>query len=510
MMASTSSLSAPNKEFLSKLDTQLTCAICLERYKDPRFLPCQHTYCKKCIDGLPDLGSSWSEPHVVRCPECRRAYQLSGRGACVLPSAFLVNNFLEIGEILRNIPSCPKHNKPNNVYCEKCDELICFKCSHDETHRDHPSDLAEDLLEKHKQQISNSLQPVNEKITEVLEMQVVFKGTEKKIKNQGEFVKKEIRHTVQQHMDRLQDVMSALRQSEKVLLRQAEKATSQKLELHALEQSDLGKVLVQLKSCKEYVEEKLTSQSQYQIQTAKKELLQFVSDAHLKIKVSELHPGQNADTAFKKHSTIITAPNVGSVRSTLNYRSVCSSFSVDIPQCVPVRESTKVSVMASLSESLMPARDLHCRLIKKGDAYFIKCSVDQVAKGHFSTTLKPEQPGLHELIIFIGEVDAPVYVHSPIEVHVSSIAEWREPRLKTFACGLNNPHSVAITDNGKYVIVTESQRNCVTVFSAATGEVVRRFGQHGNRQFENPREVAICDGSIFVLDNNLIQKFIPI
>ena len=36
--------------------------------------------------------------------------------------------------------SCPKHNKPNNVYCEKCDELICFKCSHDETHRDHPSD----------------------------------------------------------------------------------------------------------------------------------------------------------------------------------------------------------------------------------------------------------------------------------------------------------------------------------------------------------------------------------
>ena len=80
-------------------------------------------------------------------------------------------------------------------------------------------------------------------------------------------------------------------------------------------------------------------------------------------------------------------------------------------------------------------------------------------------------------------------------------------KLKTFACGLNNPHSVAITDNGKYVIVTESQRNCVTVFSAATGEVVRRFGQHGNRQFENPREVAIsADGFIFVLDNNLIQK----
>ena len=377
MMASTSSLSAPNKEFLSKLDTQLTCAICLERYKDPRFLPCQHTYCKKCIDGLPDSGSaswsgsSWSGPHIVRCPECRRAYQLSGRDGCVLPSAFLVNNLLEIGEILRNMPSCPKHNKPNNVYCEKCDELICFKCSHDETHRDHPSDLAEDLLEKHKQQISNSLQLVNEKIAEVLEMQVVFEDTEKKIKNQGEVVKREINCTIQQHMDMLQDIMDALQQSKKVLLEQAERATSQKLELHVLEQSNLDKVLVQLRSCKENVEEKLTSQSQYQIQKDMKKLVQFVSDAHSKVKVSELHPGQNADTAFEKQSTIIAPLDVGSVRSTLNYRSVHSLFSVDIPQCVPVRESTKVSVMTSLSESLMPARDLHCRLIKKGDAYFM-------------------------------------------------------------------------------------------------------------------------------------------
>ena len=136
--------------------------------------------------------------------------------------------------------------------------------------------------------------------------------------------------------------------------------------------------------------------------------------------------------------------------------------------------------------------------------------VNQVAKGHFSITLKPEQPGLHELVIFIGEVDAPVYVHSPIEVPVMSIAQWREPRLKTFACGLNNPHSVAVSDNGKYVIVTESQRNCVTVFSAATGRLVRRFGQHGDGpgEFKSPRDIVVsADGFIFVIDSIRIQKF---
>ena len=36
-------------EALSKLDSQLTCTICLERYTDPRTLPCAHSYCMECI-----------------------------------------------------------------------------------------------------------------------------------------------------------------------------------------------------------------------------------------------------------------------------------------------------------------------------------------------------------------------------------------------------------------------------------------------------------------------------
>ncbi len=33
-------------------DKFLTCAVCLSEYKDPRFLPCLHTFCKKCIGDL--------------------------------------------------------------------------------------------------------------------------------------------------------------------------------------------------------------------------------------------------------------------------------------------------------------------------------------------------------------------------------------------------------------------------------------------------------------------------
>ena len=32
-----------SKEALSEMDTRLTCAICLDRYTDPRSLPCSHS-----------------------------------------------------------------------------------------------------------------------------------------------------------------------------------------------------------------------------------------------------------------------------------------------------------------------------------------------------------------------------------------------------------------------------------------------------------------------------------
>ena len=44
----------------------LECAVCLEQLKRTcKVLPCQHTFCRKCLE---DIVSSQSE---LRCPECR-------------------------------------------------------------------------------------------------------------------------------------------------------------------------------------------------------------------------------------------------------------------------------------------------------------------------------------------------------------------------------------------------------------------------------------------------------
>ena len=33
----------------SRLDQQLSCAICLERYEEPRILKCSHSFCRRCL-----------------------------------------------------------------------------------------------------------------------------------------------------------------------------------------------------------------------------------------------------------------------------------------------------------------------------------------------------------------------------------------------------------------------------------------------------------------------------
>lgn len=35
-----------------KLRQELECSICLSQYEDPRFLPCLHTFCAKCLTSL--------------------------------------------------------------------------------------------------------------------------------------------------------------------------------------------------------------------------------------------------------------------------------------------------------------------------------------------------------------------------------------------------------------------------------------------------------------------------
>ena len=65
------------------------CPVCLEQLKEPRSLPCLHSFCTECLQGL--LGTR----QAIRCPCCNKETPVPN-GVQDLPVDFKANSWLEI------------------------------------------------------------------------------------------------------------------------------------------------------------------------------------------------------------------------------------------------------------------------------------------------------------------------------------------------------------------------------------------------------------------------------
>ena len=123
-------------EIAQKVEARTICAVCLEQYTNPRTLPCHHSFCKDCIDRLPVTVEE--ERTTLSCPKCREIILVTDAG---FPQAFEINNYLDLVELVKqmrkrkakakisDIMMCLEHNKPENIYCQSCDKLICLSCT---------------------------------------------------------------------------------------------------------------------------------------------------------------------------------------------------------------------------------------------------------------------------------------------------------------------------------------------------------------------------------------------
>lgn len=78
-----------------RIDELLRCAICLDRYNNPKLLPCQHTFCESpCLEGLV-RGLT----RTLKCPECRAEHIVPYRGVSSYPNNLTIQNFLDLRPI---------------------------------------------------------------------------------------------------------------------------------------------------------------------------------------------------------------------------------------------------------------------------------------------------------------------------------------------------------------------------------------------------------------------------
>ena len=111
------------KTLLDNLHEEVSCSVCMCKFTDPKQLPCLHSFCLHCLNGIQRTSAN---PNVIACPECRQKFRVPGNGNLqALPTNFRINSLLDVLAI--------KECNTSGVKCGNCDKksehsFYCFQC----------------------------------------------------------------------------------------------------------------------------------------------------------------------------------------------------------------------------------------------------------------------------------------------------------------------------------------------------------------------------------------------
>ena len=110
------------------ISSMCECAICLQDMlnRTPKALPCLHTFCMECIQGLP------SNDNKITCPTCREECDLGTKRVEHLPDNFHLHSLMHtMRQSTKNCISCSMIGKLSKVTtrCVECELEMCSACT---------------------------------------------------------------------------------------------------------------------------------------------------------------------------------------------------------------------------------------------------------------------------------------------------------------------------------------------------------------------------------------------
>ena len=487
---------------LLKLEEQLKCPVCLDLYTNPKILPCHHSLCQECLEGLPQEREARGNTYYLSCPTCRQRTEVPREGVGAFPVAFTLNNLKEITQSLKNKVSdpqqvtCNDHGKPLEVFCETCKTVICFHCTY-RTHRDHEHALVSDCYPKHYQILHNSLKPVKGKKEALKKVLSDLAEREGEIRERGEGVLEEINGMVE-------EMIGILRQSERKLTEQVKRVTDAKLEMLSGQTKSVQMSLSLLEDVEDYVEQSLKTDTHQQVLRSKKQMMERMSEVTTQINVEELRPIEKGDLRLIKVSakTLQSLHHIGTVSYT-----ALQECKVKIFEVVNSLKEKEFSFLLSMEAPLVPVpvSSLRCCLVPvgKGDEPIHTTVTTTSTPGVYRIHCNPSTHDTHtvKVQVYDVELEDTSLLFIPFNPYLDNI---------TPVCTiteLNCPYGVAVSDDG-HVIVTEYTGHCVTILDNEGKKMISVRGGSDNVTFTYPSGVAITpDNFILVSDgNHRIQK----
>ncbi|XP_078073397.1 zinc-binding protein A33-like isoform X2 [Mustelus asterias] len=138
------------------MEDELCCSVCHDLYKDPVLIDCDHSFCRSCITQY------WEKAVTASCPICRK--ETSSRD--LRPNRTL-SNIVELfvksdkGDKIQL--ECSRHQEKLKVFCKTDNQPICVVCQISKNHQNHEMLPVEEAAEEFKEELRNSLMPVQDK-----------------------------------------------------------------------------------------------------------------------------------------------------------------------------------------------------------------------------------------------------------------------------------------------------------------------------------------------------------
>ena len=278
----------------------LTCPVCYQLFKNPKYLPCYHSYCEGCLEKMQVQSK-------IICPECRKEAKVPAGGVKELPNNFFINRLVD-DLILKkkvdgdqevkcdecnednpvvsfcpecnlflchtcndhhkrskqyfnhslvpltelkctelqpkvSIPLCKEHDEQLKYYCETCDELVCLYCTVT-NHNGHSHDSVKQMATKHRSKLKKITDPVEGMIKYLSETHNNIEKMIQKIRRRGEEVDKKIDQYYDELLQKLakqkdevkQQALDAVSQKQKAMITQLEEVASMQAKLMSMKE----------------------------------------------------------------------------------------------------------------------------------------------------------------------------------------------------------------------------------------------------------------------------------
>ena len=119
------------QELFRNLKKEAECPLCLETVKDPKTLPCLHSFCLLCLDKHAGYARRQLQT-TIKCPVCLTCFQIPDTFGG-LPTSFHLNRLVDLlalrdGGAEAQICSSCEENNTATCYCFVCQNFLCTAC----------------------------------------------------------------------------------------------------------------------------------------------------------------------------------------------------------------------------------------------------------------------------------------------------------------------------------------------------------------------------------------------